>query len=321
MEENWEGEGEGEELYSFNFSKPRKNPSMTDEDQIDQWECPSLTSLKCEEKSTDNPMKFIDRTETSGYRWWFDRDLWRPPCHWIWFFSRHITFVKTFSSTSSMDGSSPPARRRCLVNDRKFRSFHRLKWRSFSREADRKKSILRIRMISCSNKSSIVDNDGKSKRNWVILTVIKVNFSNYWPPQVFFFFVFVFFTETIITFLSIEFNYLYVQKSGFSHPVIIKDRRGLGLRVPTDRFTIDEVRQCVGSDRMIDVINVNTQESFSMSMKAWAEYYNQPAEKRQRILNVISLECSHTKLENYVESPSIVGRRRKCHRTDETLEL
>ena len=89
--------------------------------------------------------------------------------------------------------------------------------------------------------------------------------------------------------------------------MIIRERRGLGLRVPTSRFTVDEVRQCVGSSRMIDVIDVNTQESFPMSMKAWTEYYNQPAARRDRLLNVISLECSQTRLEHYVESPTIVS--------------
>ena len=110
-----------------------------------------------------------------------------------------------------------------------------------------------------------------------------------------------------------EFDFLYVQKTGFSHPVIVRERRGLGLRVPTSKFTVDEVRQCVGSSRMIDVIDVNTQESFPMSMKAWTEYYNQPAAKRDRLLNVISLECSQTRLENYVESPTIVSNEKEKH--------
>ncbi len=43
-----------------------------------------------------------------------------------------------------------------------------------------------------------------------------------------------------------------------------------------------------------------------MTMKSWTDYYDQSPEKRSKLLNVISLEFSHTALEKYVESPSIV---------------
>lgn len=39
-------------------------------------------------------------------------------------------------------------------------------------------------------------------------------------------------------------------------------------------------------------------------MKEWVKYYT--AEDRDRLLNVISLEFSHTRLENYVEQPEVV---------------
>lgn len=55
---------------------------------------------------------------------------------------------------------------------------------------------------------------------------------------------------------------------------------------------------------MLDVMDVNTQKGMEMSMREWVQYYENP--DRQRLLNVISLEFSHTKLENYVESPTFV---------------
>lgn len=85
----------------------------------------------------------------------------------------------------------------------------------------------------------------------------------------------------------------------------------MGLRVPTAQFSIHDVRACIGSQRIIDVMNVETQESQQMTMKSWTDYYDQPAEKRAKLLNVISLEFSHTTLEKYVESPSIVRRKSK----------
>ena len=82
----------------------------------------------------------------------------------------------------------------------------------------------------------------------------------------------------------------------------------MGLRVPTSQFTIHDVRSCIGSQRLIDVVNVDTQESLQMTMKSWTDYYDESPEKRSRLLNVISLEFSHTTLEKYVESPSIVSQ-------------
>ena len=55
---------------------------------------------------------------------------------------------------------------------------------------------------------------------------------------------------------------------------------------------------------MLDVMDVNTQKNCEMSMKEWQRYYDDP--DKDKLLNVISLEFSHTKLENYVRAPSVV---------------
>lgn len=52
-------------------------------------------------------------------------------------------------------------------------------------------------------------------------------------------------------------------------------------------------------------MDVNTQKNFEMSMKEWQRYYEE--ENKDRLLNVISLEFSHTKLENFVTTPTIVS--------------
>lgn len=59
-----------------------------------------------------------------------------------------------------------------------------------------------------------------------------------------------------------------------------------------------------GSKRILDVMDVNTQKNEDMTMKEWQKYYEDP--NKERLLNVISLEFSHTKLENYVQSPELV---------------
>ncbi|KAL7288950.1 hypothetical protein TKK_0016913 [Trichogramma kaykai] len=101
-----------------------------------------------------------------------------------------------------------------------------------------------------------------------------------------------------------ELTVSYFQKHGFGIPLLIKDKAGLGIRVPSSNFNVHDVRTCVGSRRLLDVMDVNTQKNEEMTMKEWQKYYEE--EERTRLLNVISLEFSHTKLENYVQSPTIV---------------
>ncbi|KAL0267255.1 UNVERIFIED_CONTAM: hypothetical protein PYX00_009581 [Menopon gallinae] len=96
----------------------------------------------------------------------------------------------------------------------------------------------------------------------------------------------------------------YLQKHGFNTPILFREKTGLGIRVPTEEFTVTHVKMCVGSRRLLDVMDVNTQKNQEMTMKEWCRYYNDP--NKDRLLNVISLEFSHTKLENYVQSPTIV---------------
>ncbi|KAJ8968905.1 hypothetical protein NQ314_002046 [Rhamnusium bicolor] len=108
-----------------------------------------------------------------------------------------------------------------------------------------------------------------------------------------------------------ELNVAYFQRHGFNTPLLFKEKTGLGLRVPTSNFTINDVRMCVGSRRVLDVMDVNTQKNSEMSMKEWQRYYEDP--DKDKLLNVISLEFSHTRLENYVQSPTVVSYA-KIHR-------
>jgi F-box and leucine-rich repeat protein 10/11 len=100
------------------------------------------------------------------------------------------------------------------------------------------------------------------------------------------------------------FPFSFLQQYGFNIPLLFKEKTGLGIRVPSTNFTINDVRMCVGSRRILDVMDVNTQKNIEMTMKDWHKYYEDPQKKK--LLNVISLEFSHTKLENYVQSPSVV---------------
>ena len=61
---------------------------------------------------------------------------------------------------------------------------------------------------------------------------------------------------------------------------------------------------------MLDVMDCATQQASQMTMKDWEEYYFKEKEgdsgERKRVLNVISLEFSSTKLDAMVEGPKVV---------------
>ena len=92
-----------------------------------------------------------------------------------------------------------------------------------------------------------------------------------------------------------------LQREGFNRPMCVFDKEGLGIKVPNAAsFGINDIVKNVGSRRLLDVMNVNTQTNSSMTMKEWHKYFETPPEQRRDLYNVISLEFSNTKLDNQV---------------------
>ncbi|XP_042314779.1 lysine-specific demethylase 2A [Sceloporus undulatus] len=103
-----------------------------------------------------------------------------------------------------------------------------------------------------------------------------------------------------------DFTMEYIQRGGLRDPLIFKNCDGLGIKMPDPDFSVNDVRLYVGSRRMVDVMDVNTQRDIEMTMTQWARYYETPEEERKKLYNVISLEFSHTRLENLVQRPNTV---------------
>lgn len=80
---------------------------------------------------------------------------------------------------------------------------------------------------------------------------------------------------------------------GFTRPVFVDSVEALGMKLPPDSFTVRDVERYVGSDRMVDVIDVERQTDILMSMQEFADYFMSP--NRNKLLNLISLEFTHTK--------------------------
>uniref|UniRef100_A0A8C1RTX0 Lysine-specific demethylase 2B n=1 Tax=Cyprinus carpio TaxID=7962 RepID=A0A8C1RTX0_CYPCA len=71
-------------------------------------------------------------------------------------------------------------------------------------------------------------------------------------------------------------------------------------------FTVSEIKGLVGSRRAVDVMDVSTQKGSEMSMAQFVRYFETPEDERDKLFNVISLEFSHTKLENLIKRPTVV---------------
>ncbi|XP_054600276.2 lysine (K)-specific demethylase 2Bb isoform X3 [Nothobranchius furzeri] len=105
-----------------------------------------------------------------------------------------------------------------------------------------------------------------------------------------------------------DFTYEYVQKEALRIPLIFKEKGELGIRMPDPEFTVGEIKGLVGSRRSVDVMDVSTQKGSEMSMAQFVRYYETPEEERDKLFNVISLEFSHTKLENLIKRPTVMDQ-------------
>lgn len=103
-----------------------------------------------------------------------------------------------------------------------------------------------------------------------------------------------------------DFTFEYIQREGLRDPIIFESAEGLGIQMPDSDFSVSDVKLFVGSRRIVDVMDVNTQKGIEMSMAQWRRYYETPPSEREKLYNVISLEFSHTRLENLVKRPASV---------------
>nr|XP_046261612.1 lysine-specific demethylase 2A isoform X5 [Scatophagus argus] len=103
-----------------------------------------------------------------------------------------------------------------------------------------------------------------------------------------------------------DFTFEYIQREGLRDPIVFDTVEGLGIQMPDPDFSVSDVKLFVGSRRIVDVMDVNTQKGIEMSMAQWRRYYETPPSEREKLYNVISLEFSHTRLENLVKRPASV---------------
>ncbi|XP_041130271.1 histone lysine demethylase PHF8 isoform X2 [Polyodon spathula] len=98
----------------------------------------------------------------------------------------------------------------------------------------------------------------------------------------------------------------YLEENTFSVPILVTKKEGLGMRLPPSSFSVNDVEDHIGADKEIDVIDVSRQADCKMKLGDFVLYYN--SAERDKVLNVISLEFSETRLSNLIETPKIVRK-------------
>uniref|UniRef100_A0A671VXK8 Lysine-specific demethylase 7A n=1 Tax=Sparus aurata TaxID=8175 RepID=A0A671VXK8_SPAAU len=98
----------------------------------------------------------------------------------------------------------------------------------------------------------------------------------------------------------------YLERHGFNYPIGVTEMEGLGLKLPPPTFSVKDVEQYVGGDKVIDVIDVARQADSKMKLSEFIKYFTTP--HRPKVLNLISLEFSDTKMSELVEVPDVAQK-------------
>ncbi|XP_058580088.1 lysine-specific demethylase 7A [Neofelis nebulosa] len=112
--------------------------------------------------------------------------------------------------------------------------------------------------------------------------------------------------EIIVKMHGSQLTQRYLEKHGFEVPIMVPKLDDLGLRLPPPAFSVMDVERYVGGDKVIDVIDVARQADSKMTLHNYVKYFMNP--NRPKVLNVISLEFSDTKMSELVEVPDIARK-------------
>ncbi|XP_051544832.1 lysine-specific demethylase 7A-like [Myxocyprinus asiaticus] len=112
--------------------------------------------------------------------------------------------------------------------------------------------------------------------------------------------------EVVVWMQGSQVTQRYLESQGFHYPIVVPELDGLGLKLPPPSFSVRDVERYVGSDKVIDVIDVARQADSKMNLGEFVKYFYLP--KRPKVLNMISLEFSDTKMSDLVVVPEIAQK-------------
>lgn len=100
-------------------------------------------------------------------------------------------------------------------------------------------------------------------------------------------------------------NQQWIDKNGLEKPVLIEKADGLGLKLPDPSSNLSDIAGIIGHDFPIKVIGVGEQSEIAANIGEYAQYISSRTSDH-KVLNLISLEVSATRLSSKVQSPTLV---------------
>ncbi|TPX32699.1 hypothetical protein SmJEL517_g04205 [Synchytrium microbalum] len=104
---------------------------------------------------------------------------------------------------------------------------------------------------------------------------------------------------------GLELTVEWIKRTGFRSPIVIDSPEGLDMMMPETSLNASQIADLVGRDVVVEAMEVSSQSEILMNLGQWAVYFDAPV-NRTRILNLISLEVSKTRLGNMIKLPRIV---------------
>jgi F-box/leucine-rich repeat protein 10/11 len=97
----------------------------------------------------------------------------------------------------------------------------------------------------------------------------------------------------------------WIDSDGLEKPVLIENVKGLGMKIPDSSTKLSDIAAIIGTDFPIKIISVGEQIEIAGNIGEYAYYLaNRTAD--HKLLNLISLEISATRLSGKVQSPNLV---------------
>ncbi|KAL4646376.1 lysine-specific demethylase phf2-like [Arapaima gigas] len=112
--------------------------------------------------------------------------------------------------------------------------------------------------------------------------------------------------EVVVKLSGNQLTLEYLEENGFTEPILVQKKDGLGMTMPAPTFYVSDVENYVGPDILVDVVDVTRQTNSQMKFKEFVDYYY--STNRKRVLSVINLEFSDARMSTLVESPQIVRK-------------
>ena len=97
----------------------------------------------------------------------------------------------------------------------------------------------------------------------------------------------------------------WIDHNGLERPVLVANVAGLGLKLPDSSTTLSDIAGVIGPNLPIKIIGVGEQSEITASLGDYAHYIANRTPDH-KVLNLISLEVSATRLSGRVQSPTLV---------------